>query len=155
MEISKIKENLKSSGMDYLLGTGAAVVSLHVARRMPKYSGWVLMGAGLIGLMVGGKVMKTASVVAASMGTVAALNSLAQENGVPAITGFKGTINKIIPQLNAGAAPMLGFNGVEDINERLLGTPEEEMRGIDDPMMGLDEDLRGQDDLVNGFGSLM
>ena len=155
MELEKIKKNLTEGAVDVALGTGAAIVSLHMARRMPKYSGWVLLGAGLIGIMVGGKVLKTASIVVASMGTVATLNNLAMENGVPAITGFKGTINKIIPQLNAGAAPMLGFGSVEDINERLLGTPEEEMmHGTDDPMMGLDEDLRGQDELT-GFGSLM
>src|SRR5258708_2177097 len=148
MELEKIKENLWKGAGDVALGTGAAIVSLHMARRMPKYSGWVLLGAGLIGIMVGGKVLKTASIVAASMGTIATLNAFALENGVPAIAGFKGTINNIIPQLNGGAVPMLGFGSVEDMNERLLGTPEEEMmHGTDDPMMGLDEDLRGQDEL--------
>jgi phosphohistidine swiveling domain-containing protein len=154
MEFEKIKKNLMEGGLDVALGTGAAIVSLHVARRMPKYSGWVLTAAGLIGIMVGGKVLKAASVVTASIGAISAMNAIAQENGVPAISGFKGTINKIIPQLNAGATPMLGFGSVEDMNERLLGTPEEEMHGTDELMMGLDEDLRGQDDLT-GFGSLM
>jgi phosphohistidine swiveling domain-containing protein len=154
MELEKIKKNLMEGGVDVALGTGAAIVSLHVARRMPKYSGWVLTAAGLIGIMVGGKVLKAASVVTASIGAISAMNAIAQENGVPAISGFKGTINKIIPQLNAGATPMLGFGSVEDMNERLLGTPEEEMHGTDELMMGLDEDLRGQDDLT-GFGSLM
>lgn len=156
MELEKIKKNLLEGAGDIALGTGAAIVSLHMARRMPKYSGWVLMGAGLLGIMIGGKVLKTASIVAASMGTIATLNSIAQENGVPAITGFKGTINKIIPQLSGGSTTMLGFGSVEDVNERLLGLglSEEEMHGTDDPMMGLDEDLRGQDDLT-GFGSLM
>jgi hypothetical protein len=155
MELEKLKKNLIEGGADFALGTGAAIVSLHVARKMPKYSGWVLLGAGLIGIMVGGKVLKAASVVTASIGAISTMNAIAQDNGVPAISGFKGTINKIIPQLNAGATPMLGFGSVEDINERLLGTPEAElMNGVDDLMMGLDEDLRGQDDLT-GFGSLM
>ena len=155
MELEKIKKNLLEGAGDVALGTGAAIVSLQVARRMPKYSGWVLMGAGLLGIMVGGKVLKTASIVAASMGAIATLNAFALENGVPAIAGFKGTINNIVPQLNGGAVPMLGFGSVEDVNERLLGLgiSEEEIHGTDD-LMGLDEDLRGQDDLT-GFGSLM
>ena len=118
-------DQLKDNAMDLAIGTGAAIASLHVIRRTPKpyekYSGWVLLSAGIIGLMVGGKVVKTASLVAASVGAINAINSLAAQNGQPAADGWRGAINKVVPQLNGtDGVPMLGFGSVEDFNEGLL-----------------------------------
>ncbi len=126
MDLKKSFENLKDSGMDLAIGTGTAIVSLHAIRRAPeqyrKYTGWVLFGAGIFGLMVGGKVLKTASLVAASVGAINAINSIASENGVPAITGWRGAINKVVPQLNGtDGVPSLGMGNVEQFNETLLG----------------------------------
>jgi hypothetical protein len=119
-------EKAKDKAIELAIGTGAAIVSLHVIRRTPeqykKYTGWVLLGAGIIGLMVGGKMVQKASLIAASVGAVNAINSIAMENGVPAISGWKGMVNKVVPQLNgADGVPMLGFGSVEEMNETLLG----------------------------------
>ncbi|MEK9157698.1 MAG: hypothetical protein AAB638_00760 [Patescibacteria group bacterium] len=148
MDVKEITKNLQDGAVDLALGTGVAVVSLHVARKMPKYSGWVLLGAGLIGIMVGGKVFKSASIVSASLGTIAVMNSIAADNGVPAITGFKGTINKFIPQLATGAAPAMGWLGdVENLNEKLLGEGNEdgmETNDALDELTGLGENLENK-----------
>jgi hypothetical protein len=120
MNLEKVKQNLADGGVDMLTGVGSTIVALHVARKInPKFSGWVLLGAGLIGLAIGGKVVKTASIVAASIGTIQAMNSLAQENGVPALTGWKGMVNKVIPQLN-GTEGVPALGSVEELNEKLL-----------------------------------
>jgi hypothetical protein len=120
MNLETVKKNLTDGGVDLLTGVGSTIVSLHVARKMnPKYSGWVLLGAGVIGLAIGGKILKSASIVAASIGTIQAMNSLAQENGVPALTGWKGMVNKVIPQLN-GTEGVSALGTVEDLNEKLL-----------------------------------
>lgn len=152
-------EKLKDNAMDLAVGTGAAIVSLHVLRRTPekykKYTGWVLMGAGVLGLMLGGKIVQKASLVAASVGTIAAMNSIAQENGVPAISGWKGAINKVIPQLDggsAGVAMLAGFGSVEQMNETLLGAGD-----LDTQLMaGLGEG-EGEEvfEQISGFGGLM
>ncbi|MCZ8355468.1 MAG: hypothetical protein O9340_12075 [Cyclobacteriaceae bacterium] len=120
MNLETVKKNLTDGGVDLLTGVGSTIVSLHVARKMnPKYSGWVLLGAGVVGLAVGGKVLKSASIVAASIGTIQAMNAIAKENGVVAESGWKGMINKVIPQLN-GTEGVPALGNVEDLNEKLL-----------------------------------
>ena len=155
-------EKLKDNAMDLAIGTGAAIVSLHVLRRTPeqykKYTGWVLLGAGLIGLMVGGKVVEKASFVAASVGAVAAINTIAVENGVPALTGWRGAINKVVPQLNGpDGVPMLGFGSVEEMNETLLGNGIDEDHLIAGPGEEIYEDISGLGSMSEQLlaGSLM
>ncbi len=160
MNLENVKQNLADGGVDMLTGVGSTIVALHVARKMnPKFSGWVLLGAGLIGLAIGGKVVKTASIVAASIGTIQAMNSLAQENGVPALTGWKGMVNKVIPQLN-GTEGVPALGSVEELNEKLLlglnaaAVDEEETDPLEHLTGGdrdLDENLLG----ANLEGNLM
>ena len=150
-------DDLKDNAMDLAIGTGAAIVSLHAIRRTPepykKFSGWVLLGAGVIGLMLGGKVVRTASLVAASVGAINAINSLAAQNGIAAVDGWRGAVNKVVPQLNGtDGVPMLGFGSVEDFNEGLLGANDIDQdhlisgTGADDDSDVLDE--------VSGLGNV-
>jgi hypothetical protein len=153
MNLENVKQNLADGGVDMLTGVGSTIVALHVARKMnPKFSGWVLLGAGLIGLAIGGKVVKTASIVAASIGTIQAMNSLALENGVATKDGWKGMINKVIPQLN-GTEGVPALGSVEELNEKLLlglnaAAVDDEADPLDHLTGGdrdLDENLLGAD----------
>lgn len=139
-------EKAKKDGVDFLVGTGigttATVVGLHAARKFPQYAGWVLLAGGALGYMFGGKVFKTPAIIAASIGGVALLNKLGNSGGVPAITGWKGMVNKVVPQLN-GVDGFAGFGNVEMMNEQLLG-----MGNAD--MMDVSSDL----DELTGLGNL-
>lgn len=164
-----VKE-LGEGGVELAVGTTATILSLHALRFKPNYSGWILLGAGILGYMMGNKIVKTASIVAASVGAVKAINMLASENGVPASYGVKGMINKVVPQLNG--VPLLGMGSVEQMNENLLGTRAEDLLGLNDydtDLEGVNDDaldqLTGSDSdeayeeeagqSVEGFGSLM
>jgi len=126
-----IKE-LKDGAVEIAVGTGATILSLHAVKKLPqKYSGWVLLGAGLLGYMIDNELVKKASIAVASVGAIAALNNLAQENGLPASTGVKGMINKVVPQLNGVGT---GMGSIERMNENLLGTTRAE------DLLGLDEE---------------
>lgn len=152
-----IKE-LKEGGVEIALGTGATILGLHATKRLPaNYSGWVLLAAGVLGYVMGGKVLRTASIVMASIGAVKALNTLAGGES----TGIKGMINKVVPQLNGtGGVPMLGFGNVEQMNENLLGSAfstnllgeyNEELEGADlDDLTGFE----GEEEM-SGFAGLM
>jgi len=157
-----VKE-LGEGGVELAVGTTATILSLHALRFKPNYTGWILLGAGILGYMTGNKIIKTASIVAASVGAVKAINMLASENGVPASYGIKGMINKVVPQLNG--VPLLGMGSVEQMNENLLGTRAEDLLGLNDYDTNLNGDaldeLTGDDDSENdaqsvqGIGSLM
>lgn len=146
-------EALKKDGVQFLtgvgLGTGATVLSLHAARRIPKYSGLVLLGAGAVGFMFGGKVLRTPSLIAASLGGVQLLNMLGNEGGVPAIAGWKGMVNKVVPQLNGvDGAAMAGLGDIEKLNEQLLGEGNgiselDELTGLGNMDVNLESTLIG------------
>lgn len=139
-------EKAKKDGVDFLVATGigttATVVGLHAARKIPQYAGWVLLGAGALGYMFGGKVFKAPAIIAASLGGVALLNKLGNSGGVPAITGWKGMVNKVVPQLN-GVDGFAGFGNVEMMNEQLLG-----MGNLDQEQIATDLDS------LTGLGNL-
>ncbi|HEY8936705.1 MAG TPA: hypothetical protein VIM65_15860 [Cyclobacteriaceae bacterium] len=124
-------------------------------RRAPeqykKFTGYVLLGAGIVGLMAGGKMLKQASLVTASLGLIQSINTLAQENGVPAITGIKGMLNKVVPQLNGPDDNMalLGLGTIEQANETLLGA------GLDTHLLGVDDDDSSEELNGMGMGNLM
>lgn len=177
-------EQLKEGGIELAVGTTATILSLHAVRRMPNnYVGLVLLGAGVLGYMVNNKAVKTASIVIASLGAVKALNMLALDNGVPAVTGFKGMVNKVVPQLN-GVEGVAGLGDIERTNENLLGTGDasaedllglgtydehdtlqgdelDKLTGVDDEQIqGLEDEEKiqglGEDEeRMQGFGSLM
>ena len=167
-DINDVKEGAIEIGP----GTTATILSLHAVRRMPNnWVGAVLFGAGAVGYVFGNKRVKTASIVIASLGAVKALNALALDGGVPAASGIKGMVNKVVPQLNG-----VGLGSVERMNENLLGAGDasaddllglgaydeqdtlqgddlDRLTGVDDEekIQGLDDDQ----DRLQGFGSLM
>lgn len=149
----KIKE-LGNGAVEVALGTGATIVGLHAVRKMPKYAGWVLLGAGILGYVVAGgfegsdkgmlRVTKTVSVIAASVGAVSALNRISEEGGVPAVTGIKGTINKVVPSLGGVDG---GMGNIEYLNENLLGQLQQsDLNELMEPELA--EQLLGAENLM-------
>lgn len=132
----KVKD-LGNGAVDIALGATTTIVGLHAVRKMPKYAGWVLLGAGVLAYVVASgfdkgdgngviRVTKLVSIAAASVGAVAALNQIGKDStGVPAVDGIKGIVNKIVPQLN-GIGSSLGSTEIQELNERLLGLADED-----------------------------
>lgn len=140
-------EKVKDSGVDVLLTTGVVAVGIHAVRKAPKYAGWGMVAVGIAGLALGGKSVRNASVMCTSLGAISVVNQLTKENGVPAITGIKGMVNKVIPQLN-GFEGIAGLGNAEMTNEQLLGMGAS---AVDDNLLGLD----GEEDLDQLSGVVM
>ena len=163
MNMNFDKKTLGEGGLEILAGTTVGVISLHAARKFPKFAGWILLGTGLVGYLVDNRIVKTASIVAVSLGVIKSANMLGQVDGVPVDTGIKGIVNKIIPQLN-GVEGLGDATTVEQINENILGTAG--IGGYDLGDLGETEgdkllaQLTGSDnteapEIVESFGNLL
>jgi hypothetical protein len=163
METEKKKnwsKDLTNAGIDSAIALGAGIVSLQVLRKAPaqvkKYIGFAMFGSGILGLVfASGKYqwVKVPAAIVASLGGIHALNVITSDNGIPAITGWKGTVNKVIPQLSGmDGISFRSMGNVERMNEALLlgeaaqGAEEgdELIDDISGPAMGsVEENLMG------------